>query len=104
MEKPLVIEGRVWVLRDSSSNPIDNIDTDQIYHNAHLAVTDVGQMGKFAFGNLEGWEDFPERVERGDLVVVDAGEDGLEFKRKPGEGSVLEVATEAEVVEAEPTD
>lgn len=69
MEKPLVIEGRVWVLRDSSSNPIDNIDTDQIYHNAHLAVTDVGQMGKFAFGNLEGWEDFPERVERGDLVV-----------------------------------
>jgi len=33
--------------------------------------------------------------ERGDLVVVDAGEDGLTFERKPGEGGVLEVATEA---------
>ena len=69
MEKPLAIEGRAWVLRDSSGNPIDNIDTDQIYHNAHLAVTDVAEMGRFAFGNLEGWEDFPERVQRGDLVV-----------------------------------
>jgi ATP-dependent Clp protease ATP-binding subunit ClpC len=33
--------------------------------------------------------------ERGDLVVVDAGETGLDFKRKPGEGSVVEVASEA---------
>jgi ATP-dependent Clp protease ATP-binding subunit ClpC len=32
--------------------------------------------------------------ERGDLVVVNAGEGGLEFKRKPGEASVLEVAPE----------
>ncbi len=69
MEKPVVIEGRAWVLRDSSGNAIDNIDTDQIYHNAHLAVTDIAEMGKFAFGNLGGWEDFPERVEPGDLVV-----------------------------------
>jgi ATP-dependent Clp protease ATP-binding subunit ClpC len=33
--------------------------------------------------------------ERGDLVVVDAGEDGLDFKRKPGKGSVLEVSRKA---------
>jgi ATP-dependent Clp protease ATP-binding subunit ClpC len=33
--------------------------------------------------------------ERGDLVVVDAGEDGLTFERKPGAGGVLEVAPEA---------
>jgi len=33
--------------------------------------------------------------ERGDLVVVDAGEGGLTFERKPGEGGVLEVASEA---------
>jgi ATP-dependent Clp protease ATP-binding subunit ClpC len=33
--------------------------------------------------------------ERGDLVVVDAGEDGLTFERKPGTGSVLEEAPEA---------
>jgi ATP-dependent Clp protease ATP-binding subunit ClpC len=33
--------------------------------------------------------------ERGDLVVVDAGEDGLAFERKPGQGGVLDVASEA---------
>jgi ATP-dependent Clp protease ATP-binding subunit ClpC len=33
--------------------------------------------------------------ERGDLVVVDAGEEGLDFKRKPGKGSVLEVSRKA---------
>jgi ATP-dependent Clp protease ATP-binding subunit ClpC len=32
---------------------------------------------------------------KGDLVVVDAGEEGLDFKRKPGAGGVLEVAPEA---------
>jgi ATP-dependent Clp protease ATP-binding subunit ClpC len=41
--------------------------------------------------------------ERGDLVVVDAGEDGLDFKRKPGAGSVLEVPTEAEAIETKPS-
>jgi len=69
MEKPVVIEGRAWVVRDDAGNAIDNIDTDQIYHNAHLAITDIGEMGKFAFGNLAGWEDFPQRVRPGDLLV-----------------------------------
>jgi len=32
---------------------------------------------------------------RGDLVVVGAGEEGLIFERKPGEGSVLEVSHQA---------
>jgi ATP-dependent Clp protease ATP-binding subunit ClpC len=40
--------------------------------------------------------------ERGDLVVVDAGEEGLTFERKPGEGGVLEVKPVAEKVAAEP--
>jgi 3-isopropylmalate/(R)-2-methylmalate dehydratase large subunit len=50
----------------------DNIDTDMIYHNKHLAVTDVGEMAKHCFGNLEGWADFPAKVQRGDIVVVGA--------------------------------
>lgn len=69
MEKPLVIEGRAWVVRDSAGNAIDDIDTDQIYHNAHLAVTELAEMGKFAFGNLRGWENFPKKAEPGDLLV-----------------------------------
>lgn len=37
--------------------------------------------------------------ERGDKVIVDAGEDGLEFKRQPGEGAVvLEAVPTEEVV------
>jgi 3-isopropylmalate dehydratase small subunit len=48
----------------------DNIDTDMIYHNKHLAVTDVKEMAKYCFGNLEGWKDFPEQVKPGDIVIV----------------------------------
>ena len=68
--KSSIIKGRTWVIKDASGRFIDNIDTDQIYHNKHLAVTDIEQMGKFAFGNLNGWEDFPSRVRTGDILIV----------------------------------
>lgn len=64
VEKPTVITGRVWVV------PEDNIDTDMIFHNRHLALTDIREMGRHAFGNLPGWKDFPERVQPGDIVVT----------------------------------
>jgi homoaconitate hydratase family protein/3-isopropylmalate dehydratase small subunit len=63
-EKPTVFAGRVWVVHK------DNIDTDMIYHNRHLTVTDPAEMGQYAFGNLEGWQDFSRRVRPGDIVVV----------------------------------
>jgi len=62
--KPTTVEGRVWVI------PVDNIDTDMIYHNRHLAITDRAQMGRYTFGNLKGWEDFAERAKPGDIVVT----------------------------------
>ncbi|MEJ2368066.1 MAG: aconitase/3-isopropylmalate dehydratase large subunit family protein [Acidobacteriota bacterium] len=65
-EKPLVLHGRVWII------PKDNIDTDMIFHNRHLAVTELSEMGRFAFGNLEGWEDFPQKTKPGDIVVTGA--------------------------------
>jgi 3-isopropylmalate dehydratase small subunit len=68
-DKSTVIEGKVWAITDSDGNLYDNIDTDQIYHNQWLAVTDVAEMGKYAFGNLPGWEDFPAKAEPGDVVV-----------------------------------
>jgi 3-isopropylmalate/(R)-2-methylmalate dehydratase small subunit len=49
-----------------------DVDTDQIYHNAHLAVTEVAEMGQYAFGNLAGWEDFPSRARPGDILAVGA--------------------------------
>ncbi len=63
-DAPTAVEGRVWVVAE------DNIDTDMIYHNRHLAVTDIDEMGRYCFGNLPGWEDFPERVRPGDIVIA----------------------------------
>jgi 3-isopropylmalate dehydratase small subunit len=69
-DKALVIEGRAWPIVDASGKFIADVDTDQIYHNAHLAVTDLDEMGRYAFGNLAGWEDFPARAKPGDVLAV----------------------------------
>jgi 3-isopropylmalate/(R)-2-methylmalate dehydratase large subunit len=63
-ETALQLRGRVWVVDR------DNIDTDMIYHNRHLAVTDIDEMGRYCFGNLDGWEGFSEKVKPGDIVVT----------------------------------
>jgi 3-isopropylmalate/(R)-2-methylmalate dehydratase large subunit len=63
-ERPTRVRGKVWVI------PQNNIDTDMIYHNRHLAVTDLKEMGQYAFGNLEGWEDFFQKVRPGDIIVT----------------------------------
>jgi len=69
--KDMVITGTAWVITDPETGRlIDNIDTDMIYHNAHLAVTEVEKMGTFTFGNLKGWEDFPRKAKPGDIVVA----------------------------------
>lgn len=63
-EKPLVIEGKAWIISE------DNIDTDMIFHNRYLAVTNLAEMSQFTFGNLKGWEDYPQKSEPGDIVVT----------------------------------
>ncbi|MFA4987206.1 MAG: 3-isopropylmalate dehydratase [Candidatus Brocadiia bacterium] len=70
MSNTMKIEGRAWVIRDPSGRAINDIDTDMIYHNAHLAVTDVKEMGKHSFGNLDGWKDFPSKVKAGDIIIA----------------------------------
>lgn len=64
MEKSLIIKGRVHLV------PRDNIDTDMIYHNLYLAITDIKEMGKYAFSNLEGFKDFPKRANEGDIIIT----------------------------------
>ncbi len=70
--RPTVIEGRAWLITDAAGALIADVDTDQIYHNAHLAITDMAQMGQYAFGNLAGWRDFPAKAKPGDVLVVGA--------------------------------
>ncbi len=62
--KPTTVEGRVWVI------PVDNIDTDMIFHNRYLAITDIAEMGQYAFDNLAGWEDFSKKAAPGDIIVT----------------------------------
>ena len=63
------ISGRIWVLLDQNNKLIEDIDTDQIYHNAFLHITDVSQMGQYALGNLEGFKDFSKKARPGDILI-----------------------------------
>jgi len=63
-EKPTVVEGRVWLV------PMDDIDTDMIFHNRYLQITDINLMGQYIFDNLKGFEDFAKKVKPGDIVVT----------------------------------
>ncbi len=64
VEKPVIVKGRVWLIRK------DDIDTDMIFHNRYLQITDPEKMGQYIFDNLEGYEDFAEKVQPGDIVVT----------------------------------
>ncbi len=68
--RPTKVKGRIWVLKDEQGRVIHDIDTDQIYHNRHLAVTEISEMGKYALGNLKGWEDFPQKAKEGDIIFA----------------------------------
>jgi 3-isopropylmalate/(R)-2-methylmalate dehydratase large subunit len=48
----------------------DNIDTDMIFHNRYLAITDVREMGQYTFDNLEGYKDFSRRAQAGDIIIA----------------------------------
>lgn len=68
--KQTVFTGRVWIIQDQNQNLIPDIDTDQIFHNAHLHITDIKEMGKFSFGNLQDWEDFSTKAKPDDMIIV----------------------------------
>ncbi len=63
-EVPVIFKGSIWVIRE------DNIDTDMIFHNRYLAITDINEMGQYTFDNLEGWEDFATKAKPGDIVIT----------------------------------
>ena len=59
-----LIEGRIWLVSR------DNIDTDMIFHNRYLAITDIKEMGQYTFDNLKGFEKFAQQAKPGDIVVA----------------------------------
>ena len=64
VDRPTKVEGRCWVIKK------DNIDTDMIFHNRYLHITEISEMGKYAFDNLSGYEDFSKNAKPGDIVIV----------------------------------
>jgi 3-isopropylmalate dehydratase small subunit len=64
VEKSSFIEGRIWLVSK------DNIDTDMIFHNRYLAITDIKEMGQYAFDNLKGFEDFSKKTQPGDIIIT----------------------------------
>jgi len=67
--KDMTLNGRMILLTDKNGRLIDDIDTDNIFHNRYLHIVNIDEMGQYALGNLEGWEDFPSKAEKGDFVV-----------------------------------
>jgi len=63
-EKGVEVEGRVWFIKE------DDIDTDMIFHNRYLQITDPEEMGQYIFDNLAGYEDFAKKAKPGDIVVT----------------------------------
>ena len=62
--KPTKFKGRVWVIQQ------DNIDTDMIFHNRYLTITDINEMGQYTFDNLDGYEDFAKKAKPEDIVIT----------------------------------
>ena len=58
-----VFKGKAWKFDD-------DIDTDQIYPGKYLPLTDKVEMGKVAMSGVEGFEDFSERVGKGDVLLA----------------------------------
>lgn len=64
IERKTNVIGKVWYINK------DDIDTDMIFHNKHLTITDIKQMGQFAFGNLKGYENFAKEASEGDIIIT----------------------------------
>ena len=59
MEK---ISAEIFVLKEKTGELINDIDTDQIFHNKYLSIVDMKLMGQYALDNLEGYNDFAKKV------------------------------------------
>lgn len=63
-KKALIVQGRAWLIMQ------DDIDTDMIFHNRYLAITDINEMGQYAFDNLKGYENFAKEAKESDVIIT----------------------------------
>jgi homoaconitate hydratase family protein/3-isopropylmalate dehydratase small subunit len=62
--KPLRVQGKARMVL------LDNVDTDMIFHNRYLTITELAEMGKYTFDNLPGFERFAQNVQKGDILFT----------------------------------
>jgi 3-isopropylmalate/(R)-2-methylmalate dehydratase large subunit len=62
--RPSSLEGNIWIIQK------DNIDTDMIFHNRYLAITEIKEMGQYTFDNLTEYEDFAKKAKPGDIIIA----------------------------------
>jgi 3-isopropylmalate/(R)-2-methylmalate dehydratase large subunit len=67
---PSTIKGRARIITTTGGSLLDDIDTDMIFHNKYLSITDIEKMGAHTFETLEGYEDFAASVEKGDIIIA----------------------------------
>ncbi|MBN1660195.1 MAG: 3-isopropylmalate dehydratase [Anaerolineae bacterium] len=68
--RPTRVRGKLWVLTTPDGALYDDIDTDMIFHNRYLHITDLQEMGRYAMDNLIGWQDFAQKVQPGDILLA----------------------------------
>ena len=69
--KEIIIKGKAFVITEKNSTElIPDIDTDMIFHNRYLAITDVNEMGQYSFDNLEGYMDYAKSNHDGEILIV----------------------------------
>jgi len=70
-KKESTIKGKAFVVTEKNSTDlIPDIDTDMIFHNRYLAITDINEMGQYSFDNLEGYMDYAKADHEGEILIV----------------------------------
>jgi len=64
-----IIEGKAWVIRDRKDDPINNIDTEQIFPRSRGTDIHRDNWVSYIFHNLSGWNNFYKRVKPGDIII-----------------------------------
>jgi 3-isopropylmalate/(R)-2-methylmalate dehydratase large subunit len=67
---PEIIRGRARLITDDEGKLMNDIDTDMIFHNKYLSITDISEMGEHAFETLRGYEQFSSTVKEGDILIA----------------------------------
>ncbi len=65
-----IIKGRARLITGPGDSFMDDIDTDMIFHNKYLSITDIERMGEHTFETLDGYGDFASTVREGDIIFA----------------------------------